>query len=184
MKLRPKWSQIASGTGARRNSVRLLCAALVVGSCSDLDPNIGKVNTGVTENDAGEGDASDHDGPGASDMFFALNIRPLMNRAPAKGSPDPKGCKGCHYGTEANHTGLDLSGLDLSSLGALRMGGGSSARRIIVPGKPAESVLVQTLKGQYPYANRMPKNGPFWAEGEVQLVEDWIRAGAKGADDE
>jgi hypothetical protein len=161
-----------------------LCAALVVGSCSDLDPNIGKINTGISENDAGEGDAGDHDGSTVSDMFFAMNIRPLMNRTPAKGETTPKGCKGCHYSTEANHTGLDLSGLDLSSLGALRMGGGSSGRRIIVPGKPTESVLYQSLQGQYPYANRMPKNGPYWPAEEIKLVEDWIRAGAKGADDE
>ena len=96
----------------------------------------------------------------------------------------PKGCKGCHYRTEPSHNGIDLGGLDLTTLGSLRVGGGSSGRRIVVAGKPAESALVQALHWQYPYSAQMPKNGPYWKDEEIELVERWISEGAKGADGE
>jgi hypothetical protein len=118
--------------------------------------------------------------PGIS---FRRDIRPLMNRA--ANDPSGKGCKNCHYSTEANHQGIDLGGLDMATLGALREGGGSTGRRIIVPGKPDESGLVQKLRGIYPYGTRMPKNGPpFWSDADIKLVADWIAEGAQGADDE
>jgi hypothetical protein len=153
----------------------------MLAGCSALDPNIGPLRTeplpDVIE-DAGESDGGDED-VGPDDVSFKRDIRPLF----AKGSRDtPKGCKGCHYSTEVNHTGLDLSGFDLTTLGALRRGGGSSRKDIIVPGKPARSVLVQVLKGSYSFANRMPKNGPYWDDEYITLVETWISQGAKGAD--
>jgi hypothetical protein len=167
----------------------LLIAAALLGGCSGLDPNIGPWRTEPEEDvaDAGMPETSEPDDstvpPGA--VSFAHDIRPLMNRS----SKDPtgKGCKSCHYHTEASHLGIDFGGLDLTTLGSLRLGGGSSGRRIVVAGKPSESVLVQVLKGQYPYANQMPKNGPYWKnepQDDLRLVEKWITEGAKGADDE
>jgi hypothetical protein len=105
-----------------------------------------------------------------------------MDRPSSK--TDPKGCKPCHYNTESSHNGIDLAGLDLTTLGDLRVGGGSSGTRIVVPGKPDESALVQALRGQYAYSNRMPKNGPYWTDDEIQKVVDWIADGAKGKADE
>jgi hypothetical protein len=185
---RPKWSTFPDGITAWQGPVRLFLAAALIGSCSDLDPNVGPlrieqpvVDGGATTDRGNTGDCV-HVTP--DEVCFARDIRPLMNRA-SKGDPTGKGCKGCHYSTEAQHNGLDLGGLDLASLGSLRMGGGSSARRIVVAGRPKDSVLVQVLWGTYPYANRMPKNGPFWTEDhEIPLVERWIAEGAKGADDE
>jgi hypothetical protein len=186
--LRPKWSKNYRCTTAWSSRARLLIATVLLGGCSSLDPNIGPLRTESEEDvveDAGTpeggepGEDVDHGG-----VNFGRDIRPLMNR-PGKGDPTGRGCKSCHYRTEASHIGLDLGGLDLATLGSLRLGGGSSGRRIVVAGKPAESVIVQALLGQYPYSNRMPKNGnPFWSDAEVQLVKDWISQGAKGADDE
>ena len=192
MTFRPKWSKLSDGTPAWQCCVPLFFAASLIGSCSALDPNIGPRRLEQSVNDGGASDTGVPPGicPGVQpgEVCFALEIRPLISR-PSKGDPTGKGCKGCHYSTEAQHTGLDLGGLDLATLGALRKGGGSSGQRIVVPGKPSESVLVQVLKGQYPYANRMPKNGPFWDQDrevpvEVPLVERWIAEGAKGADAE
>jgi hypothetical protein len=162
-----------------------LTAASLVG-CSALDPNTGALVPEEIHDaevlDAPGGDDSGQVDPGG--VNFGRDIRPLMNR-PGKGDPTGRGCKSCHYHTEASHIGLDLGGLDLTTLGTLRMGGGSSGSRIVVAGKPAESVIVQALLGQYPYANRMPKNGnPYWSSEEIGLVMRWISEGAKGADDE
>lgn len=177
--------------------------------CTNLDPSYGGLHVEKTDNpgididsggqepttdaasdgagdDASATDAPRSDAP-ASDaragVSFRRDIRPLMNRA--ANDPTGKGCKNCHYSTEANHQGLDLGGIDLATLGALRQGGGSTGKRIIVAGKPDESGLVQKLRGIYPYGTRMPKNGPpFWSDAEVKLVSDWIAEGAQGADDE
>jgi hypothetical protein len=116
-------------------------------------------------------------------ISFRRDIRPMMNRA--ANDPAGKGCKNCHYSTEPNHQGLDLGGIDLATLGSIREGGGSTGKRIIVPGKPDESGLIQKLRGTYPYGTRMPKNGPpYWSDADVKIVADWIAQGAKGADDE
>jgi hypothetical protein len=162
-------------------------AAWLVG-CSSLDPNTGAAlpppvdmpDADVSDTGQPEDDAD----PGA--VNFGRDIRPLMNRpSPPKGDTmTPKGCKGCHYRTEPSHNGIDLGGLDLTTLGSLRVGGGSSGRRIVVAGKPAESALVQALHGQYPYSAQMPKTGPYWKDEEIELVERWISEGAKGADGE
>jgi len=161
-------------------------AASLLGACSELDPNIGVRRTALEGDliDAGNQEGGESDGgqvdPGG--VSFALDIRPLMNRA----SKDPtgKGCKSCHYRTEPTHNGIDLGGLDLTTLGSLRRGGGLSGVRIVVPGKPKDSVLVQALRGTYFYAPQMPKNGPFWNSDDIEIVETWIAQGAKGADGE
>jgi len=184
VKLRPKWSKIDRNSTAWQSRVRLLIALAMLGGCSDLDPNIGPRRTEHEEDvveDAGPSDSDDPDvDPGA--VSFARDIRPLINRPSSK--TEPKGCKSCHYRTESTHNGLDLSGFDMTTLGALRQGGGSSGRRIIVAGKPAESVIIQVLKGQYAYSNKMPKNGPYWEDEDIGKVVTWISEGAKGADGE
>jgi hypothetical protein len=185
--LRPTWSKTSTDRTAVGGLVGVfLTAALLVG-CSALDPTTGAVQPPEDVPDAEVSDASDEDDTGVVDpggVHFGRQIRPLMNR-PGKGDPSGRGCKSCHYSTEPSHVGTDLGGLDLSTLGKLRMGGGSSGTRIVVAGKPLESVIVQALIGQYPYANRMPKNGnPFWTDEEIGLVKQWISEGAKGADDE
>jgi hypothetical protein len=140
-------------------------------SCSEVAPLVGSEVTRST--DAG-GDARP--------VAFS-EIRKLMDRMPD--DPTGPGCKRCHYSDQPSHIGLDLGGLDLRTLGSLRQGGGTSGTRIVVPGRPDESAIVQKLKGTYPFGTRMPKSGPpFWSEQEIQLVVDWIAQGALGDDDE
>ena len=86
---------------------------------------------------------------------------------------------------EPSHVGLDLAGLDLSTLGKLRKGGGTSGKGIVVPFDSKGSAIVQKLKGTYAFGTRMPKDGPaFWRDEDIQKVVDWIDQGAEGADDE
>jgi hypothetical protein len=167
--------------------VVFVTTAWLVG-CSSLDPKIGPpVEPEGDDPDADVSDVAEPDDdvdPGG--VSFKRDIRPLMNRpAPPKGETSPpKGCKPCHYRTETSHNGIDLGGLDLTTLGELRKGGGSSGPRIVVAGKPDESAIVQALEGKYFYSARMPKNGPYWSDLEVGIVRQWILEGAKGADDE
>lgn len=156
----------------------LLFLPLVSLGCGDaFAPNVGDRIEPVA--DTGATDAAS-DAPRIS---FAKDIRPLMNRLET--DPTGHGCKACHYSTQPTHVGLDLAGLDLSTLGKLRRGGGTSGRGIVVPFDSKGSAIVQKLRGTYPFGTRMPKNGPeFWREEDIKKLADWIDQGAEGADDE
>ena len=97
-------------------------------------------------------------------VSFALHVRPLMQRAQG-------GCF-CH---STNTT----SGFNLGTYENLRRGGVSSGTRVIVAGKPCESVIVQKLGLAPPFGARMPYNGPpYFTSAELTLVRDWIAEGA------
>lgn len=99
-------------------------------------------------------------------VSFSQHVRPLTAKSPG-------GCLGCH-GT--NQT----SGFSIGSYEAMRRGGQTSGTRIIVPGKPCESVLLQKLGVAPPFGARMPYNGPpFYSTAELTLLRDWIAEGAR-----
>ncbi len=168
--------------------------AAVLGGCQALEPSMGALRADAGDDtrarDGSTGDAGDAVSAGdAADagppppVSFKNDIRPLMNRSDS--DPTGHGCKKCHYATEASHVCLDIAGLDLATLGALRRGGNNTGATIVVPGQPAASAIVQKLRGTFPTGVQMPFNGPaYWREQDIQLVERWIAEGARGADDE
>ena len=122
-------------------------------------------------------------GEESTEVSFARDIRPLLDRP--RDDPSGPGCGGCHYATNSSHVGIDLGGMDLTTLGALRRGGATSGEDVVVAGDPSASVIVQKIRGTYPFGSRMPRGGPpYWAEEEIDLFERWIAEGAKGADPE
>jgi hypothetical protein len=169
----------------------LLAVPFGFAACLDFSPGVGsrplndderaalaeKDDTGTSSFDAATDGAP-------RTVFFGRDIRPLINRD-AVANPDARGCFPCHNSRAAKHVGLDLGGLDLTTLGSLRKGGGTSGTNIVKPGDPKGSAIVQKLRGTYPYGTRMPKNGPpFWSDDEIGLVEQWILEGAQGDDSE
>ena len=71
-------------------------------------------------------------------------------------------------------------GFNLGSYINLRSGGNNSGSRIIVPGKPCDSLLVQKLGFAPPFGARMPYNGPPYLDAvDVRTIMDWIAEGAK-----
>ena len=145
-----------------------LAVLAVLGACSALEPQIGDPSPPI---DAGE------------PVLFWRDIRPLMDRSST--DPSGRGCKLCHYASLPSHPGTDQSGLDLSTLGALRRGGNNTRQNIVIPYDPEGSALVQKLRGTFVVGARMPKNGPpYWSEDEIETVERWIAQGAKGDDSE
>lgn len=167
--------------------MKTLFICLTLASCSALDPSVGawRIEQPATSDAAVDVPPGVCDGIGEGEVCFARDIRPLMDRpaAPMGVPPTPKGCRSCHYSTELKHNGIDLGGLDLATLGSLRRGGGSSGKRIVVPHKPAESVLVQALLGTYG-SNRMPKGSNYWTDDEIALVARWISEGGRGRSSE
>jgi hypothetical protein len=112
-----------------------------------------------------------------------------MNRSAT--DPSGHGCAACHYPGQGTQVGWLETGLDLSSLGAIRKGGTNATGQdsgdhpIIDTTNPENSAIVEKLRGTFFQGVRMPKDGPaYWTDDEIALVVTWISQGAKGADDE
>lgn len=169
----------------------ILGVSFAVMGCGFFDPNVGPLvdDAGRTTPlvDAGADVSSATDGGGDTGglrpVSFRFDIRPLMDRS--NRDPSGHGCMACHYSTQGDHAGLDATGLDLATLGALRRGGANTGTAIVIPGNPTDSKLPQKLLGTFPRGARMPRDGPpYWQPADIALVERWIAEGAIGADDE
>jgi hypothetical protein len=149
--------------------------AMTATACSALEPDFGALV--VRE------DPPPDDGGAGGPVSFARDIRPILARE--ADDPAGPGCKKCHYSTESEHLGYDLGALDLATLGSLRKGGTTGGTKIVIPGDPEGSVIIQKLEGTYGYGARMPRSGPpYLRPEEIALVKSWILDGAKGSDSE
>ncbi|MBU6178529.1 MAG: hypothetical protein KGR69_02640 [Verrucomicrobia bacterium] len=82
-------------------------------------------------------------------------------------------CAGCH------NAGDYEGGLSVETFAALMEGGETEDKTILVPGKPDESYLLQTvLKTAKPAMP--PKKEPQPTASEIALLKRWIEEGAKG----
>jgi mono/diheme cytochrome c family protein len=88
---------------------------------------------------------------------FRAQVAPILERH----------CVGCHQGEKAK------GGLILAD--AVRALAGGESGAAIIPGKPAESLLVEYISGDKP---EMPKDAPPLKPDEVQAIRRWIGAGA------
>jgi mono/diheme cytochrome c family protein len=97
---------------------------------------------------------------GDETVSFSLDIAPLLTAS----------CVECHGGNNPSAM------FSTASFEQFWKGGNGGAA--IVPGKPAESLLVQKLKGMAPEGGQMPLNRPAWSADKIALVEKWISEGA------
>ena len=139
-------------------------ASSAIGACA-LEPDVGPLLAGR---------CSDADTNPQVSVSFAAEVRPLINRGIGAG-----GCS-CHLQFPSGPgPGIQLAGLDLSSMMALREGGVSSGPQIVVAGQPCASILFQKVSDAPPFGSRMPLDGPpFLTPAEVALIHDWIAEGA------
>jgi len=144
--------------------VALLAAtALTLGAC-DLEPDVGP----PTQYRCIDEDSN----PGVT-VSWRRDIAPMFLR-------DQAGCAQCHDPGRTNPIGVQLSGLDLSSLNSTREGGARSGGTIVVAGSPCQSVLYLKLLAGPPFGGRMPLDGPpYLSTVELDLVHDWIAEGAR-----
>jgi dipeptidyl aminopeptidase/acylaminoacyl peptidase len=78
-------------------------------------------------------------------------------------------CSGCHA------AGVSMGSLDLDSFQGIQKGGHSGP--VVVPGKSSESLLYLRITGKVTPA--MPLTGKKLADGEIEIIQQWIDAGAK-----
>jgi uncharacterized membrane protein len=108
-----------------------------------------------------------HAGPGSADpantAYYAVHVAPLLARS----------CVSCHR--PAKHKG----GLRMDSYAQLMRGGSDGT--VVVPGNAKASDILRRLRLPASDDDSMPSDGdkPLTPE-EIQMVERWITAGAKG----
>ncbi len=83
-------------------------------------------------------------------------------------------CASCH--ADSGLMGRAPEGYRLTSYRATLA---SHHRVRVVPGRPEASELIRRIRGQA--RPRMPLNGPYLSDGEVQLIEEWVAQGARNA---
>lgn len=98
--------------------------------------------------------------PVAAEVSFEREVLPLLE----------KRCNQCH------HPEKQRGGLDLTRIETMRRGGDELGVAII-PGKPDESPLIQTLTGAV--EPKMPEEGNPLPPPEIDLLRRWISEGAK-----
>jgi mono/diheme cytochrome c family protein len=92
---------------------------------------------------------------GAVTVSFANDVLPIIESR----------CVNCHGGDRIEEGLVMLSYNDLLA--------GSENGPVIVPGDPANSLLVELVTSQ-----KMPKRGPKLTPPQVQIITEWVAAGA------
>jgi len=100
--------------------------------------------------------------PAASPEFYTAKVKPILD----------SNCGRCHEGT--NHRG----GLNIDTRAGLLKGGHDGA--VIVPGDPANSLLVKLIRHEGPQDDPMPMppKRPKLSDADIAVVSQWIAAGA------
>ena len=91
----------------------------------------------------------------SSNVSYARDVRPILEDR----------CGNCHMGEFVSE------GLDMNTYESLMAG--SQNGPIIVPGDAGDSLLVEKIS-----EGKMPKRGPKLTPAQVQIITDWIDAGA------
>jgi mono/diheme cytochrome c family protein len=138
------------------------CVILAASSaCSSFDPQVGAQLAAQCVDEDGDPDAP---------VTYVADILPiLMDR-----------CFGCHTPGGRSPIGLEIGGLDMSTYSSLRAGGVVSGDRIVIPGSPCRSLLVDKIEEYPSFGGRMPLTGPpFLDDAQIELIADWIAEGAR-----
>ena len=97
----------------------------------------------------------------AAKVSYYRQIRPIFQAH----------CQGCHQPAK------DSGGYVMTAFDRL-LAGGESELAAIVPGKPADSYLLELIRPDDKGAASMPKDQPALAAADIELIEKWIAQGA------
>jgi cytochrome c len=94
--------------------------------------------------------------------FYTQKVRPILM----------ENCGKCHF--NMNHKG----GLAMDTKASFMKGGRDGV--VIVPGDPANSVLLKLVKHEGPPEDPkpMPPKSPKLSDADIAVIEQWIKAGA------
>jgi cytochrome c len=99
--------------------------------------------------------------------FYTEKVRPILQT----------NCGKCHF--DVNHKG----GLSLMTKASTLKGGRDGV--VIVPGDPANSLLVKLIRHEGPADDPkpMPPKSPKLSDEDIAVIEQWVKAGAVMPDD-
>ena len=103
----------------------------------------------------------------AGEVDYLREVKPILK----------KRCYACHGALKQQ------SNLRLDTVVSMRKGG-DSASRVIVPGEPAESLLVQVIDGSAGFRMPPENEGSALEPEELDRIRDWISQGATAPVDE
>ena len=94
--------------------------------------------------------------------FYTEKVKPILQT----------NCGKCHF--DINHKG----GLSLQTRAGAMKGGRDGV--VIVPGDPANSMLVKLIRHEGPAEDPkpMPPKSPKISDADIAVIEQWIKAGA------
>jgi cytochrome c len=100
--------------------------------------------------------------PAASPEFYTHNVKPIF----------VANCYRCHG--DMNHRG----GLSIATRAGMLKGGHDGA--VIVPGDPANSLLIKLIRHEGPADDPMPMppKGDKISDADISTVTAWVKAGA------
>ena len=91
----------------------------------------------------------------SANISYAKDIQPILQSR----------CASCHLGKAKS------AGLSMNTYASLMTG--SEDGPVIIPGNASQSFLVEKIT-----AGEMPKRGPKLTPAQIQLITDWVNAGA------
>jgi hypothetical protein len=147
--------------------VRVVVGFTLLGAAAciaEIEPEVGPVRAGICKSEDSDPNRT---------VSYRTDVLPLWER--------PLGMAGCscHLPSSRRTSGIDSTGLDVSSYTSIMRGGNSSRDTAIIPGDPCMSLVVQKVSAAPPSGNRMPSDGPpYLTPKELALLSDWIAEGA------
>lgn len=112
-----------------------------------------------------------------NDAFFQSTVAPIFGTAVSLGRAAGK-CTYCHFpGNTHTVDVLDVFGTMVDKRSAYGQNG--TPGTIVIPGDPANSVLVKKLKGDPSVGPQMPFVPPRLSSEEIETLKTWIAEGAQ-----
>lgn len=104
--------------------------------------------------------------PAANPEFYTARVKPILDA----------NCGSCHQGK--NHRG----GLNMDTRAGMLKGGHYGS--ILVPGDPANSLLIKLIRHEGPKDDPMPMppKKPKLSDADIAVVSQWVAAGAVMSD--
>jgi len=102
--------------------------------------------------------------PASNPAFYTQKVKPLLEDK----------CGKCHFGVNKK------GGLSLSTKAATMKGGRDEGKSDVIPGDPENSMLIKLMRHEGPPDDPrpMPPKEPKMSQADIDLVAEWIKAGA------
>lgn len=108
----------------------------------------------------------------AASLVLTVNLQAQVDYSSEIQPIFTNNCKACHIDNK-------FSGVDLSSYNSVMNSVGDQyGVKIVSPGNPDESPIVDKIEPSPENGVRMPQGGPYLSSEQIQKIRDWIEEGA------